>query len=153
MGRTIVRVAVLGCCCLLAGAAGRDERAQPVDPTAADLQAMQGIWQREYRTPQGIIRVEKTVSGERDLVTEYDADGKVIHAHAAKFTLKESSGVRVFTFSEYVATAGAGAGQPWVGPTSYLYRIDGDLMYEAWGLIDGDRSAPSVASWKRLKKP
>jgi hypothetical protein len=122
------------------------------DPAAADLQAMQGRWTREFANRQGApIRLDKLIDGNRDTVDEFDANGNKIRSHSATFKLKLDGSVRIFTFSNLVVTAGPDLGAQFPGPTSFLYKIDGDTMYEVWGLLEGNKNPPLVFIWKRQK--
>jgi hypothetical protein len=124
----------------------------PADPTAADLQGMQGNWTREFTNRQGApMRLEKLIDGNRDTVDEFDTNGNKIRSHSANFKLKLEGSVRIFTFSNLVVNAGPDLGAQFPGPTSFIYKLDGDTMYEVWGLLDGNKNPPLVFVWKRNK--
>lgn len=127
--------------------------AQLDDPQAvldADLEAMQGLWVREYKNPAGALyRVEKLVEGDRDTVTHVDQNGNVIHAHQSDFKLERSGRVRIYTFSNSTAIAGPNIGGQRAGPESYVYRLQGKTMFEVWGLLEGDRRPLGVLVWKK----
>ncbi len=127
----------------------------PADKTAADLQAMQGRWTREYTNRQGaVFRNEKTIDGNRDTVAELDANGNTIYSHTATFKLTLDGNVRTFTFSNFVVTAGPNLGAQIPGSRSFIYKLDGDTMYEIWGVLDSDRKPPLIYVWKRVtEKP
>ncbi len=58
------------------GRENRRPRQAAGNPLADDLEAMQGVWVREFANPAGVrMRVEKKVEGEADTVTEFDAQG------------------------------------------------------------------------------
>src|SRR5688572_18133859 len=53
-------------------------------PDAADLEAMQGLWVYHAANAAGVkIRIEKSIDGNSDTVTHFDANGNTIHAHAS----------------------------------------------------------------------
>ena len=121
---------------------------------ADDLQAMQGRWVRQYANRQGaVFRVERDVDGGTDTLTEFDANGNVVHSHGSTFQLKHDGGVRVLTFSNLTVTAGPHNGLQQPAPASFLYRLEGETMFEVWGLLEGDRRPPSIIVWQRPKKP
>jgi hypothetical protein len=123
-----------------------------VEGIAADLEALQGTWFREFTNPAGVkMRVEKKVEGEANLVTHFDAQGNVVHAHASDFELERHGPLRVFTVKGSVATAGPNMGMRQGGRRSFVYRIEGDRMIEAWGLLDADRGPPNVFVWERVR--
>jgi hypothetical protein len=119
---------------------------------AADLQQLQGAWFREFANAAGVkMRVEKKVEGEADVVTHFDAQGNVVHAHASDFDLERHGPLRVFTVKGSVVTAGPNMGMRHGSRRSFVYRIEGDRMIEAWGLLDADRGPPNVFVWEREK--
>jgi hypothetical protein len=118
-----------------------------------DLAAMQGTWTYEFTNSVGaVFRVEKAVVDDRDTVTQYDQNGNVIHAHVSDFALERHGPFRVFTIKGTLVTAGPDTGKKRPGPRSFTYRIDGDKMIEAWGLLETDRGGPRVIVWDRVKK-
>jgi hypothetical protein len=124
----------------------------PADKTAADQQAMQGRWFREAANRQGaIFRIEKLIDGTRDTITEFDANGNTIHSHTGTFKLTLDGSVRLFTFSNITVTAGPNLGAHIPGPGSFIYKLDGDTLYEFQGLLEGDRRPLAVYVWKRVK--
>ena len=130
------------------------DNAAPAEKTAEDdLKTMQGRWTREYVNPQGApFRVEKLIDENRDGVTHFDAMGNAIHAHQATFKLRREGEVRIFTYSNLEIVAGANTGAKQPGPASYIYRLEGDLLFEFHGALDGDRTPPTIIVWKRVKK-
>jgi len=129
---------------------------QPVDPAKTtpgerDLAEIQGVWSYEYANAAGVtMRVEKKVDDEADVVTQYDAVGNVVHAHASTFQLERHGPLRVFTILTSVVTAGPDMGvRRGKLPNSFVYRIEGNKMIEAWGLLEGDRGAPRVIVWQK----
>src|SRR5689334_8627603 len=62
------------------GAEGAKD-APPKDPSAADLLAVQGRWEREEPSGNPYRRAVKEVKGQEEVVTYYKADGSVWRAH------------------------------------------------------------------------
>ena len=155
--RVALLFALLGCGTSIAALAADQKGAiEPpkaaVDRLEADSTAMQGRWVREVKNPQGLVFVmEKHISGNRDTVTHLDPNGNVIHTHSADFKLSQEGGVRVFTFSNLVVTAGPKIGAQQQGPNSFLYRVNAEKFVEVWGLRDGDPQVIDVLIWHRPK--
>jgi hypothetical protein len=124
-----------------------------VDPIAEDQKAIQGKWTTEITSGDGeVFQIEKVVTGNSDVYSEYDANGNLIHAHTAEFRLSRDGQTRVFTFFNYEITAGQNVGFRNPKPRSFLYRIDDDVMYEVWGLRESDASSRlNVMVWTRKK--
>ncbi|MBA4019684.1 MAG: hypothetical protein C0483_21175 [Pirellula sp.] len=119
------------------------------NPLADDLEAMQGTWVREFANPAGVrMRVEKKVEGEADVVTEYDAQGNIVHAHTSTFELAQHGPLRTFVIRNTLVTAGPNMGARRAGG-AFLYRIEGNHMIEAWGLLEADRGAPTMFVWQK----
>jgi hypothetical protein len=130
---------------------------QPADADAAkataDLMAMQGVWTREMKNAQGaVLRVEKRVDRKHETLMMFDSNGNTIYAQTDNFELTLENGIRRFTFRDLVVTAGPDQGGKRPGPESFQYRLEGDTLYEVWGLIEGDRRPLSLFVWKRPKK-
>ena len=119
------------------------------NPLADDLEAMQGVWFREFANPAGArMRVEKTVEGEADTVTEFDAQGNIVHAHTSTFELAQHGPLRTFAIRNTLVTAGPNMGAR-RGGRAFVYRLEGNHMIEAWGLLETDRGRPNVFVWQK----
>jgi hypothetical protein len=144
------------CAALLGGAAPAADRASADD----DLKALQGTWERTQVLPdqpgepgKRTGRVVKVVTGNRETVTTFDADGKVTYAHAVEFRLEREGKVRVFTFFNREVTAGPTKGQKVAEPSSYIYRLTGDGFEEVWGFLPGQEKRDLLAAkWKRARR-
>ena len=121
-------------------------------PEQADLDAMQGLWTYSAANAAGVkIRIEKSVDGNSDTVTHFDANGNTIHAHASTFELKRHGPLKIFTILNSTVIAGPDQGRQRPGNRSYVYRIEGDNLIECWGLLETDRGPPKVILWTRPK--
>ena len=123
-----------------------------------DLKALQGRWERPLTgdddAHEGAARVVKEIKGNRETVTYFDDAGKPVHVTTADFKLQAAGPVNVYTFSNLKVTQGQDKGaNPSDQPLSYIYRVDGDLYYEAHGLLTNSPagSTPSVVRWERTK--
>jgi hypothetical protein len=139
------------------GAQAPDRPARPADSgrprtPEQDLRALQGKWEQQA-SPGQKTRVVKEVSGNRETLTTYE-EGRVVYAHAVEFRLEREGGVRVFTFFNREVTAGPSKGQKFPEPSSYIYRVRGDIWDECWGFLPGheDRDV-LVKKWKRQREP
>jgi uncharacterized protein (TIGR03067 family) len=130
------------------------EKKAPPD-LKADLAALQGRWEQVKTsgpTPPKMKTV-KEVSGDTETVYRYDADGKLLQAAKATIKLSESGGVRVLTFSGGEVIDGLGKGRKQPEAMSYIYRLDGDELYEVGGLLTAEKysqDVPYLAKWKRM---
>ena len=119
------------------------------NPLADDLEAMQGVWFREFANPAGVrMRVEKKVEGEADVVTEFDAQGNIVHAHTSTFELAQHGPLRTYVIRNTLVTAGPNTGAR-RGGRAFVYRLEGNRMIEAWGLLETDRGGPIVLVWQK----
>ena len=122
------------------------------DDNADEMKRLQGRFERTYANAAGtIFRVVKDVTGDQSVVTSYDDVGNVIEAHTSTFKIEKRGPVRVFSFFNLIVTAGPQKGAVEFATRSYIYRIDGDMIGEAWGLLDGDDSPPRMLYWRRVK--
>jgi hypothetical protein len=122
------------------------------DDNADEIKRLQGRFERTYANAAGtMFRVVKDVSGDQSIVTTYDDVGNVIEAHTSTFKIEKRGSVRVFSFFNMTVTAGPQKGVVDFATRSYIYRIDGDMIGEAWGLLEGDDSPPRMIYWRRVK--
>ena len=150
----------LGSWCVSAGVAFAAPNPKPAEaPTApraaaaepSDLDRMRGSWEYTFTNDNGApFRVVKKVDDTTDVVTRFDAQGNVIHAHQSSFELLREGPFRVFKITDTVVIAGPDTGARIHRPRSFAYRIEGDAMIEAWGLLDTDRGPPRTIVWKRI---
>jgi hypothetical protein len=117
-----------------------------------EVKRLQGRFERTFTNPAGtVFKTVKVVEGAQDTVTTYDDVGNVVEAHASTFTAEKRGGVHVFTFSNSLVTAGPAKGHVEPGPRSYIYRYEGEVFAEAWGLLEGDKSPPRMIYWRKIK--
>ena len=123
--------------------AAEDEN-QAVQKTLARLQ---GKWE----TNTGNMRSLQTIAGNSSTVDRFDADGNLVHRHQAKFNLKVTDNVTIFTFFDLEVTAGARKGLKFKGPLSMIIVVRGDSWVEARGLLNGETDGePRLQVWKRV---
>jgi uncharacterized protein (TIGR03067 family) len=149
--RPVVCFGLLFAAACACGAGGAKDAA-PKDPSAADLLAVQGRWEREEPSGNPYRRAVKEVKGQEEVVTYYKADGSVWRAHRAQFNLSRSGEVKVFTFSNVQIIDGDGKGTRIPQGRSYIYVATDKLFKEVSGFLPGQEAqAPSVLVWNRAK--
>lgn len=131
------------------------------EPSAAgtrnddELSKLQGRWERQLSAEEmnsGLDRVVKEVKGNKETVTYYGEDEKVLRRHTVEFTLSRSGDLHVFTFTNMEVTDGPAKGTKMKEPYSYVYRVDDKHFFEVYGLLPGQEREPVVARrWKRVK--
>ena len=150
-------VALCACLALWLGGCAGSTKAQKQRDAAnlkQDVATLQGHWEQLPQEPgpeSPRQRVFKTVTGDKEVVTTYDAQGRAIHSVTANFRLSRAGGVPVYTYSGATVTANAGEEKTEDAPRSYLYRVRGNDFYEVWGLLPGqEERAVVVRHWKRV---
>lgn len=119
---------------------------------ARELQRLAGRYERTVRNEAGTeFRVVKEVAGDQSTVTTYDDVGQVVTAHTSTFSVAERAGLRVLTFRNLKVTAGTDKGREHPAPQSYLYRLEGEVFAETWGLLPEDKSPPRMIYWRKVK--
>ena len=130
----------------LSGAALADENAD-------ELKRLEGRFERTFTNQAGtVFRVVKDVVGDQSLVTTYDDVGNVISAHTSTIKVDKRGPVRVLSFFNLLVTAGPEKGHTQPGTASYIYRFDGEIYSEVWGMLEGDDSPPRILYWKKIKQ-
>jgi uncharacterized protein (TIGR03067 family) len=131
-----------------AHAFGADEAAVSQD----DLAQVQGRWEREE--PQGsgasYKRATKEIRGNKETVTYFDAEGKVVRQHKVDFKLSKAGDVNIFTYTNWEATEGPQKGTKMPGSVSYVYRVSEKQFREVWGFLPGQENRRTVLNiWKK----
>ena len=124
------------------------------DDNADEMKRLQGRFERAFTNAAGTtFRVIKDVTGDQSVVTTYDDVGNVVEAHTATFKVEKRGPVKVLSYFNFIVTAGPQKGVVDFATRSYIYRVDGDTIGEAWGLLEGDDSPPRMFYWQRVKPP
>jgi len=122
------------------------------DDTAAEMKRLEGRFERSFANGAGtVFRVVKDVANGQSNVVTYDDAGNVVESHQSQFKVEKRGPVRVFSFFNVLVTAGPNKGHTQVDTNSFIYRIEGDTIIEAWGLLENDPNAPRMFSWRRVK--
>lgn len=123
---------------------GGDQRNAPQPASTDDMELLQGTWEREIRPEEKVDykRCIKQISGNREVVTYYDGDGKLQRAHEVEFRVERHGPVKVFTFWNYEVIDGQDKGQRIEEKRSYVYRLNGDELAEVWGFLPGQEKRP-----------
>ena len=162
-GRGVRRAALLsGGCLASALLLSFAVAAQPGgdDALAQDLSSLQGKWERQPQewdeppSPTDAARSVKEIKGNREMLTHYGADCKVIRTTTAEFRLEASGRVRLYTYFNWQVTAGPNKGKKIKGPFSYIYRVKDDKIYEGHDLLvdAAPDTRPKVQVWKRVEE-
>jgi uncharacterized protein (TIGR03067 family) len=135
---------------LLLATAGRAPAAEPEKASDEELKKIQGTWERTDPAENAPYRkATKEIKGNKETVTYFDADGKVVHRHQVDFKLSKAGNVGLFTFSNMEVTEGPQKGQKMEGDFTYVYRATDDEFREAQGLMSGDQGDPALNVWKK----
>jgi len=123
------------------------------DDNAAELKKVEGRFERFFQNAAGTtFRVLKEVVGDQSTVTTFDDVGNLVESHSSTIKVEKRGPVRVLLFFNLTVTAGPNKGHVELGTSSYIYRMEGDVFSEAWGLLDGDDSPPRMFQWRRMKE-
>lgn len=121
----------------------------------ADLAKVQGLWQRKtgHDIP-GLRRATKEIHGTHEVVTYFGDHEQVLQAHEVDFKLERRQGIKIFTYFNWVSTAGPDLGHKSPAPVSYIYRADDNTFAEVWGFVPGQENrSPLVLIWIRKIAP
>jgi serine/threonine protein kinase len=135
--------------------AARNKRAAEEAVPKADLEQLQGKWERVSATegsPLGeATRVVKEINGNKEIVTWYDSNGDVLRSHSVAIKLARSGKVKTFSYSDMEMMHGPAKGQKVNVKGSFIYGLDKDTFYEANNLLEAaGAEPPSLAIWKRV---
>lgn len=123
----------------------------PAAENDADLAKVQGLWERKtgHDIP-GLRRATKEIRGTHEVVTYFGDEDKLLGAHEVDLNVERRNGIRIFTYSNWVGTAGPEKGHKSPQPVSYIYRADDNTFTEVWGFMPGQEGrAPLVLMWVR----
>lgn len=120
----------------------------------ADYQELTGKWTRNDQAGNGSpLQVEQEIVGKRSIVRVFDLDGKLVHSHQAKFTLKRMSEINVFTYYDLEVTAGPNKGKRQPQPRSFVYRIRKNQFIQIEGILKDDPTPPRLLIWWKKNLP
>src|SRR5262245_52080945 len=123
------------------------------DDNAEELKRMQGRFERAFTNQAGtLFRAVQDIDGDQSTVMTYDDVGNVVAAHTATIKVEKRGPIRVLSFFNLTVTAGPDKGYKELGTSSYIYRFNGEIFSEAWGLLEGDDSPPRILYWKKIKQ-
>ena len=112
---------------------------------------LRGKWVLYRDTPQGRYKTVKEHEADRTVVTTYDPAGKPIHSHRSEFRIDERGSAPVFRYRNKIILIGPNAGAKDDRESAYLFRLDGNRLFEVDGMLPGDKGEPSLKIWERMK--
>ena len=119
-----------------------------------DLKKVQGTWSadvRDPRTGKPLGRIVKYIKGNKEMVVQESADGKIVEAHRVDFEVNRLGAVRLFTYYNAEITEGPQKGQT-MPPYTYIYKVDEQFFTEVMGMLAGqEKQAPSARVYKRVE--
>jgi hypothetical protein len=122
---------------------------KPADDPVAQLQ---GEWVETRRDPEGkMYKSVKIIAGKTEIFSTYEGE-TLLHQHTVDFDVKKTEHVTIFTYRNLVVTAGPHRGEVQKDPVSYLYQINGDQLFYAFGIMNDDKQPPSVGMCERVKE-
>jgi len=149
--RCSLSLAFLVAMCSVATVAKAEDNKAPDDPELKkDFAALQGVW--EYHKIDG-GRILKTHNGNQTTLAHFDSSGKLAsnRGFMTEFKLEKSGEVKIFTFArEHEQLDNKKEAM------SYIYRLDGDTLYEVPALLLNRNSwtdKPMIVVWHRVIKP
>lgn len=117
------------------------------------MRLLEGKFERYVTNAAGVrFHIVKEVAGDQSTVMIYDDQGRVVDGHRSVFSVAKQGPVHVFTYQDLEVLAGPQKGRIDKGPYSYLYRVEGDTITEAWGLLESDKTPPRMFQWTRVKE-
>jgi len=121
--------------------------------TQDQVGSVEGKWERRSKDEVGkSYHFIKQHKDGQTIHTVYDENGGVLVQHISQYKLRNTEDVHVFTTSNTEITAGPNKGQKVAGPQSYAYRIQGDSLYEFWGVLQSQPATPGLIVWTRVKE-
>jgi hypothetical protein len=133
---------------LVVPAPARDEKESDAEKALKeDLRKLQGKWEYTFKEGEanaGIHKV-KEIKDNKETVTWYDPDGKVLLVNEVDFKLERKGKLRIFSWSNGKVVEGELKGATFEDG-SFVYELDGDDWTEM--LPVGD----AKIVWKRVKE-
>lgn len=119
-----------------------------------DYQAVEGKWTRNDKDGNGApLRIEQELSEKVSKFRVYDASGRVIHAHQAKFRLQRMSDANLFTYYDLEVLAGPNKGKLQKAPRSFIYRVKENQFIQVEGVLKDDKTPLMMTVWWKVKPP
>jgi len=119
-----------------------------------DYQLLEGKWFRNGKDGSGSpIRIEQEISQRVAKVKIYDRNGKMIHSQQAKFKLQRVEEMNLFVYYEVEVLEGPKKDAKSKRPQPCLYRLRGDQLVVAEGMLNGDKFPSLILVWWKMKQP
>lgn len=117
-----------------------------------ELAGLQGTWELQRKSGNQTLRSVKVIEGNGTTLQRFDGNGRLYWAHTSEFKLDVADRVRTFTFFNLEVTAGPSKGRKSNQESTFIYKVTGDKLVEARGLLadDGDEE-PQLSVWTRVK--
>lgn len=120
----------------------------------SDYQLVEGKWTRNDKDGRGApLRIEQELTDKVSRFRVYDASGKVIHAHEAKFRLQRMSDAKLFTYFDLEVLTGPNKGKIQKAPRSFIYTVRNDQFIQVDGLLLDDKTPLNMTVWWKVKPP
>jgi hypothetical protein len=112
-----------------------------------DLRKLQGKWEHNFKNDKvnANIRKVKEIKGNKESVTWYDPDGKIVAANKADFKLEIKGKQRVFSWSNGKIVDSEYRERPFQDG-SFVYKLEGDKWIEMLPAGKGQ------IVWRRVKE-
>lgn len=119
-----------------------------------DYQILAGKWVRNDQDSKGApLRVEQEISHKISKLRVYDKNGKLVHAHQAKFRLQRMSDANLFTYFDLEVLEGPNKGKRQKAPRSFVYRVKQNQFIQVEGILNDDKTPLRLLVWWKSKPP
>ncbi|QDT21608.1 hypothetical protein [Gimesia chilikensis] len=119
-----------------------------------DYDALQGKWIRQTQDAKaGPVTIEQEVFPKHIVVKLTDRNGELIYQHNVKYRLQRLEDVRLLVFYDLEVLVGQRKGFKQKTQQPCIYRLKGDRLFVAEGLVQEDNFPPLILVWWKIKPP
>ncbi|WP_417377969.1 hypothetical protein [Gimesia sp.] len=133
---------------LLAGASAVAAEPAPEE----DYQALEGKWMRSIHDSKlGPLRVENEMKSNISNIRIYDRSGNITYFHRVKYRLQRVEDMKLLVYYDLEVLEGPKKGLKQNTLQPCIYRLRGDQLVVAEGMIEGDKFPSLILVWWKVK--
>lgn len=143
-----LRNLVIAALLLLAGSSAVAAEPAPEE----DYQALEGKWIRSFHDSNlGPLRVENEMKSNISNINIYDRSGNLTYSHRVYYRLQRVEDMKLLVYYDLEVLKGPKKGLKQNNLQPCIYRLRGDQLVVAEGMVEGDNFPSLIIVWWKVK--
>ena len=116
-----------------------------------DYQILEGKWVRSFHDVNlGPLRVENEMKSNLSIINIYDRNQNVTYSHRVKYRLQRVDDIKLLIYYDLEVLKGPKKGLKQNTLQPCIYRLRGDQLVVAEGMIEGDNFPSLIIVWWKV---